>query len=291
VGPHRLVGHGTVDTELRAWLSKKPSNIEPYNAGPVDLKSLNPTVGTAGNVAPSVGPALLAGLPSMLLPGLAVLVVIALLRLFRNPILRLLGVNPSLLDPNNRPPPYGYPPPYGQAQYPGPPNAYGWGAPAPPNDIEANLQQLLQRATPEEAEQLRMVADRMRARAAPAPAPLGSLAARPSTWVTPDSVPSNIAEALSPEERRQQARDRARAAASGQAPPPQPMAPAQTWTQPPPQQPWPASPPPAPAARVEVPPGTTFSSLEDDQKLVAIASVVLTAFVVSEADARGYQTK
>jgi len=28
--------------------------------------------------------------------------------------LRLLGVNPSLLDPNNRPPPYGYPPPYGQ---------------------------------------------------------------------------------------------------------------------------------------------------------------------------------
>ena len=50
-------------------------------------------------------------LPSLVLPGLAIVAFVALLRLFRNPILRLLGVTPVNNDAMYRQP---YGAPYGQ---------------------------------------------------------------------------------------------------------------------------------------------------------------------------------
>lgn len=260
----------TATTSQVVLHARKPANdpnLGSYHVGAREANSL-PTVGTHGSSVLPAMPAILAGLPTMLLPGLALVVLFALLRLFRNPILRLLGVNPVENDALNRQP-YGYPP-YGQSPYGygGPPGAYG----APPMDVEASMQQLLQNATPEEAEQLQAIADRMKSRGA-----VGTTAARPAQWVTPEPIPASPAEALTPEEKRELARQKARSQAQEQVQS-EKRNNTRAWGNKQVQA--------EKAAAAE-----TFSQLEDDQKLVAVASVVLTAFVVAEADARGYQTR
>lgn len=254
-----------------------------YNMGPSDAKPFTPTVGSV-NAAPAAIPAILAGLPSMLLPGLAVVLIIGLLRLFKDPILRMLGVQPIANDAMYRSPynaPYGAPygSPYGQQGSPyGQPGMYG--APPTPADAEASLQQLLSQATPEEAEQLQQLMDRMKSRNAQAPAmPQGS-AARPSAWVTPEPVVAN-AEALSPEERRERARQKAREQAQAQM---QDNVRSSTET-------WANRQAQAERQAAQQVPPPSFSQLEEDQKFVAVASVVLTSFVVAEADARGFKTR
>jgi hypothetical protein len=150
-------------------------------------------------------------------------------------------------------------------------------------------------ATPDEKAELEKIADKMRARAAVAApatpttnygttgyAPQSPAAASP--WVTAEpevAIPDTSG--LTPEQRREQAREKARAAATTQAQN-ELNTNANTWAE---RQ--------AYTERLFSGESTATNEkerqMEEDGRVVATASVVLTAFVVAEAEARGFKTQ
>eukprot|EP00668_Euglena_longa_P042143 GGOE01055571.1.p1 GENE.GGOE01055571.1~~GGOE01055571.1.p1 ORF type:complete len:300 (-),score=38.60 GGOE01055571.1:277-1149(-) len=142
------MSHTAVKTARGALYAQGPLNPGLFNMGN-GANAFNPLPGPQGASPFQFLPTLIAGLPSFVLPGVGVLVLIGLLRLFRKPLLRLLGV----VEQEEM---------YAQSL---PPLPDGWdmerGNSLKPFDPQAAMDRLLQNSSPDQAQRLQEIRDRL----------------------------------------------------------------------------------------------------------------------------------